>query len=154
MSTDGRLKMYKKIQHVSIGLLMSFSSTVLFAEGIAEEKVDTGGLTLSPVVSYDLANLRVSSNSSELTTNFKANESIRVDTGSLADGIYYYELLLSTASADRENNPNSSVATQNGGFIIKDGITSKNNDITQASKAQAERIEMLSRQSLVVDSEE
>ncbi len=132
----------KLFKVVGITLLMSFSASTAFADNIADELIDSGGLSLSPTISYDSASLRVSNDSSDITSSYDAGDSIRVDVGSLADGVYYYELLLSTASSDPENNPNgSSTTTQNGGFAIIDGVASANSDEEADATAEAEKAE-------------
>lgn len=130
--------MYKhaKLLKTGIVLLVSFSVSAVFARNIASEQLDSGGLTLSPEISYDSAGLRVSSDSSDTTSVFNGGESIRVDSGGLADGTYGYELSLATNPS--ESAPNGSTVQQNGSFRIKDGIASSNSDEDMHAEAEAE----------------
>lgn len=142
--------MYKKrqlFQQAGIALLMSFSSTALFAASIADELVDTGGLTLSPTVSYDTATLRVSSDNTDTTSSFSASDSIRVDAGSLEDGVYYYELSLSNNPS--ESAPNGRSVAQNGNFKVAQGVASSNSAAEQDATAETERLTALAETNIV-----
>ncbi len=125
-------------KRTGIALALSFSVGVAFAGNIASEKLDAGGLTLSPTVSYDTASLRVSSDTSDTTSPFNAGESIRVDSGSLADGVYYYELSLNTDAT--EAAPKGSSATQTGDFIVQNGAAAET-DTAQNARAETERLQ-------------
>lgn len=126
----------KLFQRTYMILLMSFSASSAIAGSVASEQADTGGLTLSPTVSYDSASLHVSSDNLDTTSSFSSGESIRVDAGGLADGVYYYELSLSNNPS--ENAPNGSSVTQNGDFKVSQGVASSNSDEEQEAEAQAE----------------
>jgi len=121
------MKSQRKIfQRAGIAMLMSFSINVAIAGSIATEQMDSGGLTLSPTVTYDLATLRVSSDNSDTTGTYDSGDNIRVDTGSMADGVYYYELLLSNKPSEKE--PNGAGVSQNGSFKVENGIGDSNSD--------------------------
>ena len=123
------------LKRAGIVLLMSFSTSVVFAGSIASEYVDTGGLSLSPIVAYDSASLRVSSDDLDATSSYAAGESISVNSGNLADGIYSYELTLSTDPS--VDSPNGNSVSQNGGFKVAQGVASSNSDEEQEAEAQA-----------------
>jgi hypothetical protein len=123
-------------KQAGIALALSFSSSVAFAGTIANEQLDAGGLTLSPTVSYDTASLRVSSDALDTTSIFNAGDSIRVDSGGLADGVYSYELSLNTDAT--EAAPKGSNATQMGDFIVHNGAATET-DAGQNATAQAEK---------------
>ena len=129
----------KFIQKVGITLLMSFSSTALLAAGIADVLIDSGGVSLTPTVSYDIAGLRVSGNNYDVTTEYTDGESIRIDAGNLADGVYAYELSLAMVAS--ESAPNGSGVHQSGAFVVQGGsamsISESEKQEEVASSAQA-----------------
>lgn len=127
----------KLFQQAGILLLMSFSSTALFAGGIATEQV-SGSLSLSPTVSYDSASLRVSSDNYVNSQSYTNSESINMDLQGLDDGIYSYSLMLVT-EAEKEGGDVVEVS-QSGHVRIVNGYAEAYNDKIADAEAEAERV--------------
>lgn len=136
--------MYKKrrfFQQAGIVILMSFSTSTLFATDVADESVNSGDLTLSPTASYDSATLRVSSNDADVTHSYNSGEYISMDLSSLPDGLYDYQLVLITHDNDENSDPNidgQSQANQSGQFRIINTVASVYNDEIAEAEAEAE----------------
>ena len=130
---------YPKIKKTSIALLMSFSCSTLFADGIASISIYGASISAEPSVAYDVANLHVSSNTANASQSFQNGDNISLSLSEMADGLYHYKLtLVSEETTDSTTPP--SVSSQSGQFRVINGSSSKyNNEIAAAEAETAER---------------
>ena len=130
-------KHMKILQHTSIALLMSLASSNAFADNIATEQIGGGYLSLSPSVAYDKAHLNVGG----ISASFNAGETISANLFELSDGIYQYQLTLTTEAL--ESNDESiqewSSVEQSGQLRIISGNASAYSDDMADEEATEEK---------------
>ena len=125
------------LKKTGIALLLSFAANIAFANQAADVQI-SGGLYLTPLVSYDSATLRVSSDTLDVTDSFNAGESISFTDSGIDDGKYAFELtLVSSISNDDEATPDERIVTQMGSFKVQNGTIIANE---AEAEAEAERI--------------
>lgn len=128
------------LKRAGITLLLSASCGSLLAGEYATEEFYGSSLSLTPTVAYDKASLRVSGDNTDASQVFENGDAISMSLSDLSDGMYYYQLNLSTAPAD----PSESMASdpsgkvQSGKFIVVQGVASELNDEIEEAQAQAE----------------
>lgn len=134
---------HKKIRSkIGLALFMSFSCGSLFAANVADVSFNGDSLSLTPLVSFDSAGLRVSSENTDVTQVFQSGDNISISLSGMPDGAYKYELGLHTKSdIDPAGDNGDSIPpddSQSGQFQIINGVASVFDNAANAEVADVD----------------